>query len=77
MGITFSGLDRIMFDPEIMQGQACIRGMRIPASLLINLVAHGKSSHAIIEEYPALEPEDIVQALEYGALLAGDEIFVK
>lgn len=59
-------LDRITFSPEIMHGQACIRGMRIPASLVINLVAHGKSTTEILNEYPSLEPEDIKQSLEYG-----------
>jgi len=69
-------LERITFDPTIMQGQACIRGMRIPASLIINLVAHGKSPLEILEEYPTLEAEDITQALEYAALLARDEVHV-
>jgi uncharacterized protein (DUF433 family) len=62
-------LDRITFNPQIMAGQACIRGMRIPASLIINLVAHGKSTAEILEEYPDLEPEDVQQSLEYAAWL--------
>ncbi|GBC95043.1 hypothetical protein HRbin16_00830 [bacterium HR16] len=61
------GFDRITFDPRIMGGQACIRGMRIPVSLIVNLVAHGKTVEQILEEYPDLEPEDIRQALEYAA----------
>jgi uncharacterized protein (DUF433 family) len=65
------GFDRITFDPNIMDGQACIRGMRIPVSLIVNLVAHGKSVEEILEEYPDLEPEDIKQALEYAAWLVG------
>lgn len=68
--------NRITFDPNIMQGQACIRGMRITASLIINLVAHGKTNTEILEEYPSLEPEDITQALEYGSWLARDEVHV-
>ncbi|MCC6203165.1 MAG: DUF433 domain-containing protein [Gammaproteobacteria bacterium] len=59
------GLDRITFDRRIMAGQACIRGMRIPVSLVVNLVAHGKQVDEIVEEYPDLEPEDIQQCLEY------------
>ena len=61
------GFDRITFDPQVMAGQACIRGMRIPVSLIVNLVAHGKQVVEIIEEYPDLESEDIQQALEYAA----------
>jgi len=69
-------LDRITFDSSIMQGQACLRGMRITASLIVNLIAHGKTREEILEEYPALEPEDLTQALEYAALLARDEVHV-
>ncbi len=63
------GFDRITFDPKIMGGQACIRGMRIPVALIVNLVAHGKTPAEILEEYPDLEPEDIQQALEYAACI--------
>jgi uncharacterized protein (DUF433 family) len=61
------GLERITFDPQIMAGQACIRGMRIPVSLVVNLVAHGAQTAEILAEYPDLEPQDIQQALEYAA----------
>ena len=68
-------LDRITFDRHIMNGQACIRGMRIPASLIINLVAHGKQPADILEEYPDLEAEDIRQALVYAAWLAREQVY--
>lgn len=68
--------DRITFDPQIMNGQACIRGMRIPVSLIINLVAHGKSFLEIIEEYPDLNMLDIQQALEYGSWLAREQVYL-
>ncbi len=45
---------RITFDPAILGGQACIGGMRIPASLVVNLVAHGMSAAGITTEYPDL-----------------------
>ncbi|MEW6580040.1 MAG: DUF433 domain-containing protein [Chloroflexota bacterium] len=67
--------DRITFDRQVMGGQACIRGMRIPVSLIVNLVAHGQSPQEIIAEYPDLEPEDIQQALEYAAWLARDQVY--
>lgn len=60
-------LDRITFDRDIMGGQACLRGMRIPVSLILNLVAYGKQPAEILAEYPDLELEDIQQALEYAA----------
>ncbi len=70
-----SDLDRITFNPRIMVGQACIRGMRTPVSLIVNLVANGKTTKEIIEDYPYLEPEDIRQSLMYAALLAREQVF--
>ena len=63
-------LNRITFDPEVMQGQACIRGMRIPVSLVVNLLSNGKSEDQIIGDFPDLEPEDIRQSLKYAAHLS-------
>ncbi len=51
------GFERITFDPNIMGGQACIRGMRVPVSLVVNLVANGMKTEDILNEYPDLEPE--------------------
>ncbi len=51
--------DRITFSPDIMGGQACIRGIRVPVSLVFNLVANKKSVADIIADYPYLEAEDI------------------
>lgn len=62
------GLYRITFNPRIMAGQACIRGMRVPVSLVLNLVANGKTVGEILEDYPYLEPKDIQQSLLYAAV---------
>lgn len=67
-------LDRITFNSNIMGGRACIRGMRIPVSLVVNLVANDMSEEEIISEYPDLEPEDINQALKYAAWLTSEEV---
>ncbi|MBW4661304.1 MAG: DUF433 domain-containing protein [Drouetiella hepatica Uher 2000/2452] len=67
--------DRITFSQDIMGGQACIRGMRIPVSLLLNLVANGMSPAEMMAEYPDLEPEDIQQSLKYAAWLANERIY--
>lgn len=69
-------LKRITFDPNIMGGQACIRGMRIPVSLIINLVANGMTFDEIIKEYPDLELEDIKESLQYASWLAKEEIHI-
>jgi len=56
-----------------MGGRACVRGLRITVSLLVNLVANGMPANKILEEYPDLEADDIKQALQYAAALANDE----
>ena len=65
--IPMLGLDRITFDPNVMGGRACIRGLRVTVSLIINLVANGMSVKEIIDAYPYLEPADVRQALQYAA----------
>ena len=57
-----------------MGGRACIRGMRITVSLVINLVANGMDVVDVIEAYPYLEPEDVQQALHYAAWLAEEHV---
>jgi len=66
--------DRIIFDPQIMGGRACIRGMRITVSQVVNLVANGMTVEEILKEYPTLEAGDVRQALQYAASLATEEI---
>ena len=67
--------NRITFNPHIMGGRACIRGMRITVSLVVNLVANGMTIEEIPMEYPDLEAEDIKQALQYGAFLTREEVY--
>lgn len=62
--------DRITFDPKIMGGRACIRGMRITVSLVVNLVANGMTTGEILREYPDLDSEDVRQSLSYASALA-------
>ena len=66
--------ERITFDPKIMGGSACIRGMRIPVSVIVGQVAHGATVKEILDEYPDLEREDVTQALEYAAWLTQEEV---
>lgn len=69
------GFDRITFNPNVMGGRACIRGMRVTVSLIVNLVANGMTTEEIIQAYPYLEPEDIQQALRYTAWLADESVY--
>jgi uncharacterized protein (DUF433 family) len=66
--------DRITFDPTVMGGRACIRGMRLPVSVIIKQIAHGTSQQQVLADYPDLTAEDIQQALEYAAWLSQEEV---
>ena len=58
---------RITVDPHQMGGLPCIRGLRIPVSRVVDMVADGMSEAEIVEELPDLEPADIREALHYAA----------
>ena len=68
--------DRITFDPKVMGGRACIRGVRIPVSVIVRQIAHGAMFEEILEGYPDLKEEDIQQAIEYAAWLTEEEVHV-
>ncbi len=60
-------LNRITIDPEVMSGQPCIRGLRIPVPFILRLLASGKTIVQILNDYPELEDEDISQALSFAS----------
>lgn len=66
--------NRITFNPNIMGGRACIRGMRITVSLILNLISNGMTTAQIVAEHPCLEEEDIRQSLQYAAWLAEEQV---
>ena len=66
--------DRITFDPKIMGGRACVRGMRLPGSIIVGAVAHGATVAEVLTDHPDLEPDDVKQALEYAAWLTTEEV---
>jgi uncharacterized protein (DUF433 family) len=68
-------LDRITANPEIFGGKPIIRGMRISVELILSLLAQGEPIEAILEDYPALEADDIRACLAYAhAVVANDRI---
>ncbi len=70
-------LDRITFDEEIMGGRACIRGMRIPVSVILKLMAGGMTDEQILADYSDLEQPDLDQSIQYAALLADEQLAVR
>lgn len=66
-----SGLNRITIDPAICHGKPTVRGLRYPVDSLLELLAAGMSIDEILDDYPDLERDDLLAALEFGALTAG------
>jgi uncharacterized protein (DUF433 family) len=60
-------LTRITFDPQVMGGKPCIRGLRVTVGTVLGLLAAGHSQEDILKAYPYLEREDIQEALAYAA----------
>jgi uncharacterized protein (DUF433 family) len=58
---------RITFDPAVMGGKPCIRGMRVTVGTIVGLLAAGRTEAEILKAYPYLEPEDLRAALAYAA----------
>jgi uncharacterized protein (DUF433 family) len=66
--------DRITYDPNRMNGQPCIRNLRITVRRVLEIIALYPERKAILSEYPELEDEDIAQALSYAAAIVDDSI---
>lgn len=58
---------RITVNPNQMGGVPCIRGLRIPVSTVVGMVADGMAESEILDAYPDLERDDISEALKYAA----------
>lgn len=65
--VTFPDLKRISFDPAVMGGKPCIRGMRVTVGTILGLIASGADRGEVLRLYPYLENEDITAALAYAA----------
>jgi uncharacterized protein (DUF433 family) len=66
--------EHIKVDPQVMHGTACLRGTRIPVSVVLDNVAAGETPQRIVEQYPSLKAEHIAAALAYAAELARERI---
>jgi len=66
--------ERITFDSEILGGRACIRGIRIPVSVIVGQIAYGATFEEILLDYPDLTIDDITEAIQYAAWLAQEEV---
>jgi uncharacterized protein (DUF433 family) len=69
-----ASFDRITSDPAILNGQPCIRGMRLTVRRVLEALATYPDREELRAEYPELEDEDIRQALEYAAANLDDRV---
>ena len=69
-----TAFDRITSDPAILNGQPCIRGMRLTVRRVLEALATYPDREELREEYPELEDEDIRQALAYAAANLDDRV---
>lgn len=68
-------LDRITIDPTVCHGKPCIRGMRWPVELILEMLGSGMEKEEILADHPELENEDILAALNFARLyLSGKSI---
>ena len=67
-------LGRLESDPEVCGGQVCVKGTRIPVTLILDALAAGETIEDILRGYPSLVREDISASLAYGAKLARERI---
>ena len=68
--------ERIVNDPKVCHGKACVRGTRIMVSVVLDNLAEGLSAEEIVRDYPPLVLDDVRAALAYAAELAGEEELV-
>jgi len=61
--------ERIAIDPLVCHGKACVRGTRIPVTVVLDNLAAGETVESIVASYPTLTPEDVAAALAYAALM--------
>jgi uncharacterized protein (DUF433 family) len=66
-----SRLDRITSDMAVCHGQPTVRGLRYPVEMLLELLASGMSIEDVLVDYEDLERDDLLAALEFGALASG------
>lgn len=66
-----SRLDRITSSPEICHGQPTVRGLRYTVESLLELLSAGMSVDEVLEDYPDLERDDVLAALEFAAVTVG------
>ena len=69
-------LKRINRNPEVMEGRACIRVMRVTVGMIVGQIGAGRSIEDVLDDFPYLEREDVLEALQYAAWLSQEREIV-
>jgi uncharacterized protein (DUF433 family) len=68
-------LDRITMDPEICHGKPCVRGMRWPVEVIIDMLGAGMTTDEILDDHPELERADVLACIQYAkSMLTGETV---
>lgn len=73
---SVNGFARVTIDPEMMNGQPCIRGMRVTVRRVLEMLPNYPDWAELIADYPELEPEDIAESLRFAAQSLDDHVMV-
>jgi len=63
-------LKRVTVNPQVCHGKPCIRGLRYPVTMLLELMSSGMTHEEILADYADLAPDDLLAALAYAARLS-------
>jgi len=63
----YEQLTRITHNPGVMGGKACIKGTRVTVGMILTLISEGKTIKELLDDYPYLKKEDVMQAISYAA----------
>lgn len=71
---AFAGFDRIVTDPDVLDGKPCVRGTRLSVERVLEVLAQQLSAEELRADYPELTPEDIRQVLLFASRLAAEKV---
>ena len=69
-------LERITINPEVCHGKPCVRGMRWPVEVILDLLGSAMTTDVILEDHPELQREDILACLSYARLAVSGKLLL-
>lgn len=72
-----SKLDRITLDPDICHGKPCIRHMRWPVDVILDMMSSGMTFDEILADHPELDLEDLIACIHYARMLVSGELVAR